>query len=159
MSAGGAVDGIGAGEVWRPLADIRLPTRPGTDRLAADLVGCVVRCARLAHARREQLQTAVGEAVLNALEHGNTYTSELPVLLEVLVSDGALAVRVTDYGSSGPFAPRIAPDLDAKLAGDQAPGGWGFFLIEQMVDVVRVSADAAHHTVELLLYFDQDAPA
>ena len=43
------------------------------------------------------------------------------------------------------------PDLEAKLAGLQKPRGWGLFLIENMVDELRVSDADGRHTVELVL--------
>ena len=36
-----------------------------------------------------------------------------------------------------------APDLEAKLAGEQKPRGWGLFLIQNMVDDVRVASDGS----------------
>lgn len=123
---------MGPDGAWRTLAEIKLPTRPGTDRLAAELVCCVARRVGLAQERLDRLETAVAEAALNALEHGNTYASELPVLIKVFMSDHALTVHVTDYGTSGPISPQPAPDIDAKLAGSQTPHGWGFFLIERL---------------------------
>jgi anti-sigma regulatory factor (Ser/Thr protein kinase) len=44
------------------------------------------------------------------------------------------------------------PDLEAKLAGTQTQRGWGLFLIQTMVDEVRVSGNPDHHTIELVMY-------
>ncbi len=46
------------------------------------------------------------------------------------------------------------PDLEAKLANQQTPRGWGHFLIKNMVDELRVSGDAHHHTIELIVRLD-----
>ena len=62
-----------------------------------------------------------------------------------------LAVRITDEGLGGPIGEAETPDLDAKLAGLQKPRGWGLFLIENMVDEIRVSDAGGRHTVELVL--------
>ena len=62
-----------------------------------------------------------------------------------------LIVRITDRGSV-PVPDPIAPDLEAKLAGQQSPRGWGLFLIEKMVDEMRVSGDAHHHMLELVMH-------
>jgi anti-sigma regulatory factor (Ser/Thr protein kinase) len=63
-----------------------------------------------------------------------------------------LLVRVIDRGS-GPLSSLTAkgPDLEAKLEDAQTPRGWGVFLIERMVDEVRVSGNPDHHTVELVM--------
>jgi anti-sigma regulatory factor (Ser/Thr protein kinase) len=62
-----------------------------------------------------------------------------------------LTVRITDEGISGPIVEPETPDLDLKLAGLQKPRGWGLFLIENMVDEIRVSDAEGRHTVELVL--------
>ena len=46
------------------------------------------------------------------------------------------------------------PDIEAKLAELQSPRGWGLFLIKNMVDDMRITSDATHHTVELMLYLE-----
>lgn len=36
----------------------------------------------------------------------------------------------------------------------QTPRGWGLFLIKRMVDELKITGDADHHTVELILRLD-----
>ncbi len=48
--------------------------------------------------RLEQLKTAVSEAAMNAIEHGNAGREELPVEIEVAAADGVLSVRITRRG-------------------------------------------------------------
>ncbi|OGO33785.1 MAG: hypothetical protein A2W35_12575 [Chloroflexi bacterium RBG_16_57_11] len=103
----------------------------------------------------ERLKTAVAEATMNAMEHGNLYKSELEVKLQVLVSEEAIAVRITDYGGGKQIPEPVKPDLEAKLAGLQSPRGWGLFLIENMVDQMTVQTDETHHTLELVMRFKE----
>jgi len=105
----------------------------------------------------ERLKTAVAEATMNAMEHGNHYRAELPVLIEVSASDTQLSVKITDEGSGPPAFHAETPDLEAKLEGKQSPRGWGLFLIKNMVDDMEVTGDEHHHTVELLLNLDGSA--
>ena len=91
---------------------------------------------------------------MNAMEHGNHYRPELPVQIAVLASPAELAVRITDQGSGAPIAEPETPDLAAKLANQQTPRGWGLFLIKSMGDELRVSGDAHHHTIELIVRLD-----
>ena len=89
---------------------------------------------------------------MNAMEHGNKYRAEVPVEVQVEVVDRDLMVRITDSGSGPPPAKAgDVPDLEAKLGSAQTPRGWGLFLIERMVDEVRVSGNSHHHTIELLM--------
>ena len=88
---------------------------------------------------------------MNAMEHGNHYTAELPVYIEVLRSDRAVMVRIRDQGGNRPIPTPQTPDIEAKLAERQTPRGWGLFLIQSLVDEMRVTSDETHHTIELIM--------
>jgi serine phosphatase RsbU (regulator of sigma subunit)/anti-sigma regulatory factor (Ser/Thr protein kinase) len=141
-------------EDWHLLSEFRIASEPGNERLASEQVSAAVKELNLPSQRQERLETAVAEATMNAMEHGNHYQAELPVLIRVLVSPGhdrVLMVQITDRGGGQPIPDPEAPDLEAKLAGRQTPRGWGLFLIENMVDEMRVTSDEQHHTIELIL--------
>lgn len=146
---------------WRTLDEWTLPSAPGNERQAIARVVEVVRELPLRPSRLEQLKTAVGEATMNAMEHGNHYQPDLPVTLRVLASASAVAVRITDEGGESQLGAEIpegaVPDLDAKLAGLQSPRGWGIFLIRNLVDEVHVSDSGHFHTLELIQALD-DSP-
>jgi anti-sigma regulatory factor (Ser/Thr protein kinase) len=133
------------------LAEFSLPSMPGNERDAMRLVAEAVGPLDLPRKRLERLKTAVAEATMNAMEHGNGYDEALPVHLVVDVAGQDLTVRITDQGGARPIADAPAPDLEAKLAGEQTPRGWGLFLIRNMVDAMAVSGDERHHTVALTL--------
>jgi serine phosphatase RsbU (regulator of sigma subunit)/anti-sigma regulatory factor (Ser/Thr protein kinase) len=141
--------GGGAGE--GVLDQFSLSSEPGNEREAMQRVVTVVQPLNLPPARLDKLKTAVAEATMNAIEHGNHNQPDLPVDIQVLTSASDLIVRITDRGSV-PVPDPIAPDLEAKLAGQQSPRGWGLFLIEKMVDEMHVSGDAHHHTLELVMH-------
>jgi serine phosphatase RsbU (regulator of sigma subunit)/anti-sigma regulatory factor (Ser/Thr protein kinase) len=136
-----------------PTLDVsfRVASRPGNERDAMERVAAAVAPLGLEPLRLDQLKTAVAEAALNAIEHGNQSREELPVEIDVSAAGGALRVRITDEGVGGPAGVPETPDLDLKLAGLQKPRGWGLFLIENMVDEIRVSDADGRHTVELVL--------
>jgi anti-sigma regulatory factor (Ser/Thr protein kinase) len=136
---------------WRSLAHFSLASEAGNERQAMHEVVEAVRALGLSPAQVERLKTAVAEATMNAIEHGNRYRADLRVGIHVLASEDAVAVRVTDHGS-GLSNPKVQrPDLEAKIAGLQSPRGWGLFLIENMVDRTNVIQDEDRHTVELIL--------
>jgi serine phosphatase RsbU (regulator of sigma subunit)/anti-sigma regulatory factor (Ser/Thr protein kinase) len=146
----GSVNGDVGAE--RLLAEFALPSEPGNERLAVQQVAEAVRALGVPPARLERLKTAVAEATMNAIEHGNHNRPELPVAIRVIASERRLAVRVTDQGGDRPIpTDPETPDLAAKLAGLQKPRGWGLFLIKHMVDEMNVTSDERHHTVELVL--------
>jgi anti-sigma regulatory factor (Ser/Thr protein kinase) len=93
------------------------------------------------------------------MEHGNHYQADLPVVIQVLASETSVAVRITDEGSHSVIPDGQTPDLEAKLAGLQSPRGWGLFLIEHLVDDMRVTGDETHHTVELIMSLEEGSDA
>ena len=140
---------------WEMLAELTIPSLPGNERIAMEQVTEAVEVLHLPVKRLDQLKTAVAEATMNAMEHGNHYLPDRPVALKVLASQVALSVRITDHGGTRtlPSDPGIeVPDIEAKLAELQTPRGWGLFLIKHMVDEMNISSDASHHTVELIMY-------
>jgi serine phosphatase RsbU (regulator of sigma subunit)/anti-sigma regulatory factor (Ser/Thr protein kinase) len=133
------------------LDEFDLPSEPGNERRAIERVEQAVRDLGIDTARLERLKTAVGEATMNAMEHGNEYRPDRPVSIRVLRDADSLRVQVSDRGTAAELPAQEAPDLEAKLAGRQRPRGWGLFLIEEMVDEAHVTGGAGAHTLELVL--------
>jgi serine phosphatase RsbU (regulator of sigma subunit)/anti-sigma regulatory factor (Ser/Thr protein kinase) len=136
----------------RVLAELRVPSAPGNERDAIGQVAAAVTGLDLPPRRLERLKTAVGEATMNAMEHGNHFDPDRPVVIVVRVSGDDLVVAITDQGGDTPIDAPATPDLDAKLDGAQTPRGWGLFLIRSMVDDLRIRSEASHHTVELVMH-------
>lgn len=137
---------------WQTLDEWIVPSQPGNERLVMERVADVVKPFHLSSQQLEQLKTAVAEATMNAMEHGNHYQADEPVAIQALASKTALAIRIRDQGGNEAIPENVAPDLDAKLAGLQTPRGWGLFLIKNMVDEMNVISDETHHTIELIMY-------
>jgi anti-sigma regulatory factor (Ser/Thr protein kinase) len=138
----------------RTLAKLSVPSQPGNERRAMEEVAGTVGGLGLPDRTMERLKTAVAEATMNAMEHGNRYREEAPVLIEVSATDAELSVKITDEGTGPPTFDPQTPDLEAKLGGAQTPRGWGLFLIKSMVDEMNVTGDERHHTVELILHLN-----
>jgi anti-sigma regulatory factor (Ser/Thr protein kinase) len=79
---------------WRPasagapedeclLAQFAVPSAPGNERVALEQVADAVRDQGLGPDQLERLKTAVAEATMNAIEHGNANRAELPVDISV----------------------------------------------------------------------------
>jgi serine phosphatase RsbU (regulator of sigma subunit)/anti-sigma regulatory factor (Ser/Thr protein kinase) len=138
-------------ETGRVLDTFTVASEEGNERIAIDRVTAVVLPLGLDPSRLERLKTAVGETVMNAMEHGNENRPELEVGVEVSATEESISVRVTDQGGDKPIPEAMTPDLEAKLAGEQTPRGWGLFLVEQMVDEVRSTSEGGAHTIELIM--------
>src|SRR5438874_9702386 len=136
----------GAGE--HVLAEFHEPSASGNERKIMQRVAEAVQDVGLEPARFERLKTAVSEAAMNAIEHGNHGDPTLPVHVRVSRTDHELTVRIVDNGGGKEIPEAETPDLEAKLAGLQKPRGWGLFLIKNMVDDLRTHTTETHHTVE-----------
>ncbi len=155
MTAPRPPDSKGRNGTWRVLAELSVPSEPGNERRATEVVAGAIKDVGLTEQRLERLKTAVAETTMNAMEHGNEYRPEVPVKIRVLSSETDLSVRITDQGGSPlPDPDKEAPDLEAKLEGLQTPRGWGLFLIKNMVDEMHVTSDGSHHTVELVMHLE-----
>jgi anti-sigma regulatory factor (Ser/Thr protein kinase) len=141
---------------FKNLAHFEMASQPGNERQVMEQVASSVEHLNLPTVRLERLKTAVAEATMNAMEHGNQYRIDQPVEIEVLRSSEELIVRISDNGGLRDIPEKTLPDLEAKLDGLQSPRGWGLFLIKKMVDEMRVHTDEDRHTVELVLNLEGD---
>lgn len=129
----------------------------GNERLVMERVKEVLSVAGFGGAWLERLGTAVAEAAMNAIEHGNEFDPSRQIDVSLAVHDGSVVIRIADDGD-GPIPDAVeSPDLDAKLAGMQSPRGWGLFLIEQMVDSLRHEIVDGRHVLELRMRLQGDA--
>jgi anti-sigma regulatory factor (Ser/Thr protein kinase) len=140
----------------RRLDAFTLASEPGNERLALERVAGTIQGLGLSEARLERLKTAVAEATMNAIEHGNGNRPEIPVEVEVTQNGGEIIVAISDRGGENDgdgAAPggQENPDLVKKLDGEQSPRGWGLFLIRNMVDAMHVTTDGQRHTIWLTM--------
>jgi serine/threonine-protein kinase RsbW len=132
------------------LTEFRISSQPGNERVAAARVIESLGGLHLDQHRLDRLHTAVAEATLNAMEHGNAFRADRDVDITVSRSEGELSITITDQGC-GPSSSPVLPDLQQKLTGEQSPRGWGLFLIRQMVDRVSDETYEGKHTFHLAL--------
>ncbi|MBO9606720.1 MAG: ATP-binding protein [Paenibacillaceae bacterium] len=90
--------------------------------------------------RLDDMLTAVAEACLNAIEHGNGERAELPVQVTFLVCDDKYALRVRDCGAGIDAAtlrpPAKEENVRTKLGWDN-PRGWGMRLMRHCADSIH----------------------
>lgn len=159
MRSAAQFDKMDEKDTWQTLDEWEVPSQLGNERMALERVAEAVKALHLPTKQLEQIKTAVAEATMNAMEHGNHYQADVPVAIQVFASQTALAIRIRDQGGSKPIPAAKEPDLEAKLAELQTPRGWGLFLIKNMVDEMNVSSDETHHTIELIVYLQGESHA
>ena len=116
--------------------EVRLPSRLGFEKVAMSTAASMAALMGFTEDRIEDLKTAVAEACINAIEHGNHMDASVPVGVVLSMSPGELEVRVLDDGT-GMHTPPPQPDIDRKISGDEDPRGMGMFLIQALVDEVE----------------------
>jgi serine/threonine-protein kinase RsbW len=113
--------------------EVRLPSRLGFEKVAMGTAASVAKLMGFPDARIEDLKTALAEACINAIEHGNRLNDNLCVGVILSASDEGLEVKVMDTGSGINKKPS-KPDIDRKMHGEEDPRGMGMFLIQSLVD-------------------------
>ena len=141
-----------AEETPQLLTEFTVASEPGNERVALREVAAAAADCGLTLDQMERLKTAVAEATMNAIEHGNENRAEIPVDIAVIRTLDAVTVTITDRGGDrADHVEREIPDIELKLRGEQRPRGWGLFLLQNMVDEMEVSTQGTLHTVRLTM--------
>ncbi len=113
--------------------EIMLPSRLGYEKVAMSTAASVAKLMGFTEDRVEDLKTALAEACINAIEHGNKLNDDFRVGVEMSVSEDMLEVKVVDEGTGKIERPHD-PDIDRKMQGEEEARGMGMFLIQALVD-------------------------
>ena len=135
----------------REIASFTMQSHAGNERIVMNRVAEAISAAGIEAPALARIKTAVSEAAMNAIEHGNRFSEDMPIGVQVLLTEDEVLVRITDGGGDRAMPEPSTPDLEAKLAGKEKPRGWGLFLIKNMVDEVNVRSDGSRRVVELVV--------
>ena len=137
--------------------EVRLPSRMGYEKVAMSTAASVAKLMGFREDRIEDLKTAIAEACINAIEHGNRLNENLSVGVILSASPDGLEVKVIDNGSGMKKQP-AKPDIDRKMHGEEGPRGMGMFLIQALVDEAEWVAGTEGHAsyVRLVIQLDKD---
>jgi serine/threonine-protein kinase RsbW len=113
--------------------EILLPSELGYEKVAMSTAASVAKLMGFTEDRIEDLKTALAEACINAIEHGNALSDEFKVGVEMSVDDDKLEVKIVDEGT-GMIKQPAPPDIDRKMHGEEDARGMGMFLIQALVD-------------------------
>jgi len=135
--------------------ELRLPSRLGYEKVAMNTAASVAKLMGFADERVEDLKTAVAEACINAMEHGNKLDASLIVGVVLSLDATSLEVKVLDSGT-GPPSGVHAPDIDKKMHGEEPSRGLGMFLIQALVDEAEwVSSPPSGSYARLVIHLDK----
>ena len=138
--------------------EVRLPSRMGYEKVAMSTASAVAKLMGFREERVEDLKTAVAEACINAIEHGNRLNEKLSVGVVLNAGTDELEVKVIDDGKGIKKSP-VKPDIDRKMHGEEDPRGMGMFLIQALVDEAEwvAGSDGGASYVRLVIRLDKDA--
>lgn len=114
--------------------ELSFPSELGNEKIARDTVEAFARRCGFTRDQIEDLKTALGEACINAIEHGNQRQPELRVQITCNCDGRQLVVQIYDHGLKvyENELPRV--DMARKLSGQAALRGMGLLIISQLVD-------------------------
>jgi serine/threonine-protein kinase RsbW len=114
------------------LVELQLPNTLGSEKVAIEKAVSIANDMGFSKDRIEDLKTALAEACINAIEHGNKFDQNTKVKITFAADDNTLQVIVHDSGDG------IDPDkIPKKLVGDNGfpqRRGYGVFLISNLVN-------------------------
>jgi serine/threonine-protein kinase RsbW len=131
--------------------EIFLPSTLGYEKVARNAAAAVAEEMGFSTDRIEDLKTAVAEACMNAIEHGNQEDKTTSVSVLLSAASEHLQVTVADEGL------KSMPNEFPSPGGDDGSGGWGMFFIEQLVDEVEVTRlPKGGNQVRMVIYLTRD---
>lgn len=124
----------------QPSIELSIPSELGYEKVARDAVAAFARRLGFDGEKIEDLKTALGEACINAIEHGNSKTPGLRIAVSCVCEDERLTVEVYDSGMK-PYTGHTTPAaIEQKLRGLAPLRGMGLMMIAELVDEAAFAA-------------------
>jgi serine/threonine-protein kinase RsbW len=136
--------------------ELYLPSVMGYEMVARNAAEAIAQQKEFSPDRIEDLKTAVAEACMNAIEHGNNQERKTTVTVLMSAAPSKLEVRIADEGLN-----QVPDELPEPGIGDMR--GWGLFFIQQLMDEVEIiRLPEGGNQVRMVIYLtpvDQDPGA
>lgn len=116
----------------KQLVELQLPNILGSEKVAIEKAASVAKEMGFSKDRIEDLKTAVAEACINAIEHGNKFDQDSKVGITLHVGENALQVVVSDEGNG--IDPKKIPKKRVTENGFPQRRGYGVYLISNLVN-------------------------
>lgn len=117
-----------------PTVELSLPSEFGYEKVARDVIAAFARRLGFDPEQVENLKTAIGEACINAIEHGNQRSPGLRVSVNCSCDEQQLTVEVCDQGLKDYQGFAGPAPIDVKICGHAPRRGMGLMIIAQLVD-------------------------
>jgi serine/threonine-protein kinase RsbW len=132
-----------------------IPNRLGSEKKAMEKAAQMARDMGFSEDRVNDLKTAIAEACINAMEHGNKMDDSTFIGITLTPGSSTLEVAVRDEGKG--IQKIITPSIQDKVEGsDPSMRGWGVFLIKELMDDVQfLSHQGGGNTVRMVIHLEK----
>ena len=131
--------------------ELHIPSVMGYEKIAMETAASMAKRMGFTEDRIEDLKTAVAEACLNAIEHGNKLDASTKVGITLTMEESRLQVAVKDEGKGvGEIG---SPSIESKMEGKDKTRGWGIFLIKSLMNEVKFEpSPEGGNVVKMVIY-------
>lgn len=139
----------------KKLVELHIPSILGSEKEAIEKAVSIAREMGFSDNRVEDLKTALAEACINAIEHGNKFDSNTKVGIILSSDNQTLEVTVHDEGSG--IDPEKIPKDRTGPNGFPKRRGYGIFLISNLVNEWSfASAPGKGNDVKMIIHLDNE---
>ncbi|MBI1878195.1 MAG: ATP-binding protein [Chloroflexi bacterium] len=128
------------------MIEISLPSELGYEKVAASAIATLAHHMGFSKERSDDLKTALSEAVVNSIEHGNQLNVQLKVQIIALIESSALTLKIIDQGQ------QPLPNLNLARQERVDHRGWGLFLVKSLVDEVKTLVTPGRNELQMVIY-------
>jgi serine/threonine-protein kinase RsbW len=134
--------------------ELHIPSIMGFEKIAMECSASVAKKMGFTEDRIEDLKTAVAEACLNAIEHGNKMDTNTKVGITLTVEESKLQVSVKDQGKG--IDQIVTPRIEDKIEGKDRSRGWGIFLIKSLMNEVSFEpSPEGGNIIKMIIYLEK----
>lgn len=132
---------------------ITIPSILGYENFVVNAAGEIARDTGFTSERAEDLCTALREACINAIEHGNRGLKNASVVVIITQTCTGLQIEVQDYGRDClPVNLGLEqPNLEERVEGKSKKRGWGLYLIRQLADSLEFGKAGGYNVIRLFM--------
>jgi serine/threonine-protein kinase RsbW len=134
--------------------ELHIPSVMGYEKIAMETAASMAKRMGFTEDRIEDLKTAVAEACLNAIEHGNKMDGSTKVGITLTAEESRLQVTVKDEGKG--VGQVSSPSIESKIEGKDKTRGWGIFLIKSLMNEVKFEpSPEGGNVVKMIIYLEK----
>jgi serine/threonine-protein kinase RsbW len=135
------------------LVELNIPNVLGAEKKAIEQAVTIAENMGFTKDRIEDLKTALGEACINAIEHGNKFDQNKKVRVTLAADNNSLQVVVHDEGDG--IDPEKIPKKRVRDNGFPCRRGYGVFLITNLVNEFSYErVPGRGNNVKMLMHLD-----